>query len=67
MQGDVAKHIDDIDGEDSCAMHVRNKYPAASGATWYMNSSCWAEFGEQTIISSAHRTCRFLGSFCRNT
>ena len=57
--GSIAKHAKSIDTEDGCAVYVKQKYPSASGATWYRNSSCWAEFGIgfEFVLSSAHRTC----------
>ena len=61
IQGDVAKSVDNVDGEDNCAIHVKYEYPGASGATWYLNQSCWAEFGEYFVRSSAHRTCLYKG------
>ena len=61
MQGDVAKRVENIDSEDSCAIYVRDNYPDAAGATWYLNSSCWAEYGKYDFRSSLHRTCHFTG------
>ena len=61
MQGDVAKRVENIDSEDSCAIHVRDNYPDATGATWYLNTSCWAEYGKYDFRSSLHRTCHFTG------
>ena len=62
MQGGAAKYVPNITNEDSCAMHVKQEFPEVSGATWYNNTSCWAEFGEVVIHSSLHRNCRFQGT-----
>ena len=60
MQGDVAKHVTNIDKEDSCAVYVKQEYPEAPGATWSSNDgACYAEFGEHVTRSSVHRTCLF--------
>ena len=65
IQGDGVQIIVDIDTEESCAWHVRSRYAEASGVTWYLNSSCWAEFGQHIVRGSDHRTCLFPGTFCR--
>ena len=65
MQGGVAEHIEGIDTEEKCAVHVRENYEQASAATWDSNNQCWAEFGEHMVHSSSHQTCRFQGNrFC---
>ena len=47
--------------ENTCASKVKEQYPEAHGATWYSDSSCWAEFGDNRIHSYSHRTCQFTG------
>ena len=57
MQGGIAKQVINVDTEDGCQLRVKKDYPEAPGATWSLNNSCWAEFGEHLIYSSSHRTC----------
>ena len=62
MQGGAAHHIPKVYDEDGCAIRAKTKYPEASGVTFYLNDSCWAEFGEFMVRSRSHRTCSFQGS-----
>ena len=62
MQGDVAIHEYGVQNEEACAMKVIKNHPHASGATWYLNNSCWAEFGQYQMYSSSVRTCSLIGN-----
>ena len=59
MQGGIVKYVANVSSERACARYVKQEYPQAPGATWYDESSCWAEFGEHFAHSSVHRTCVF--------
>ena len=66
MLGNAVEHIPNITNEDSCAVQVSNRYPEATGATWYTGKhpgSCYAEFGGRLMNykSSLSRACRFQG------
>ena len=72
--GGIAKRVDYdcscptklCPNEDDCALQVRSIYPEASGATWYSNISCWAEFGGHiSTNASEDRTCHFRGKMFR--
>ena len=73
MLGDIAERVPNIKYEYDCAMQVRNMYPEAIGATWYMEQQpwrCYAEFGGRIITHSStfshgSQTCRFQGSLLR--
>ena len=62
MQGSIAKHVGVFSSERACAVYVQQQYREAPGATWFNKSDCWAEFGENRVQSSVHRTCHFHGT-----
>ena len=61
MQGGAAEYVANIDNKTTCMRRVKQDHPNAYGATWYLNGTCWAEFGEHFVHSSFHNTCRFRG------
>ena len=61
IQGNGTQQVYNIDNEDDCAINVKSEYPEASGATWYLNNSCWVEFGGFVTNSPSHRACTFQG------
>ena len=65
IQEGGAQQVHNIDNEKDCAIGVKLEYLEASGATWYLNNSCWAEFGEFVTHSFSHRACAFQG-FAKN-
>ena len=62
LQGGIAKQVENRSTEDACAKKAREQFPGSSGATWYPNHSCWAEFGDHIVFSTSQRTCLFQGS-----
>ena len=61
IQGSGTQQVYNIENEDDCAINVKSEYPEASGATWYLNNSCWVEFGGFLAHSFSHRACTFQG------
>ena len=61
IQGSTAKKVANINNECGCAIRVKLEYPEAYGATWHLNDSCWAEFGQHVVPTSSPKikTCLF--------
>ena len=52
--------IGKTNSEQQCAELALKEIPTATGVTWYgVRRHCYAEFGNNIVISSMYRTCLF--------